>query len=189
MAAGGCSGAATECFIPAHPRAAIAANLRDHAVRLMKRRGRHGLSRRCDGKAKAGGGERRGVEREGREEGATAKAKATAIGLIIVFLQSGLTEVYPLKLPSFRSAVVDPGQHLMVCRNVKTPRLQSTRGRRESSLQSAKGSAHHLGGDVRPRRGLGRANSLCRLGEGLRLEPRPLDPGIAEAVGKLFDFA
>ena len=28
-----------------------------------------------------------------------------------------------------------------------------------------------------------------RLGEGLRLEPRPLDPRIAEAAGKLFDFA
>ena len=30
---------------------------------------------------------------------------------------------------------------------------------------------------------------IDRLGEGLRLEPRPLDPKIAEAVGKLFDFA
>ena len=30
---------------------------------------------------------------------------------------------------------------------------------------------------------------IDRLGEGLRLEPRPLDPRIAEAVGKLFDFA
>jgi hypothetical protein len=62
-----------------------------------------------------------------------AKAKATAIGLIIVFLQSGLKDVYPLKLPSFRSAVVDAGQHLMVCRSVKTPRLQSTRGRKTQS--------------------------------------------------------
>ena len=31
--------------------------------------------------------------------------------------------------------------------------------------------------------------SIDRLGEGLRLEPRPLDPRIAEAAGKLFDFA
>ena len=30
---------------------------------------------------------------------------------------------------------------------------------------------------------------IDRLGEGLRLEPRPLDPSIAEAAGKLFDFA
>jgi hypothetical protein len=49
IAAGGCGRAATECFIPAHPRAAIAANLRYHAVRLMKRRERHGLRRCCEG--------------------------------------------------------------------------------------------------------------------------------------------
>ena len=53
MPAGGCSRAATECIIPAHPRAAIAANLRDHAVRLMKRRGRHGLGGGCDGQSKS----------------------------------------------------------------------------------------------------------------------------------------
>ena len=35
--------AATECFIPAHPHAAIAPNLRNHVVRPMKRRGRHCL--------------------------------------------------------------------------------------------------------------------------------------------------
>ena len=29
---------------------------------------------------------------------------------------------------------------------------------------------------------------IDRLGEGLRLEPRPLDPKIADAAGKLFDI-
>jgi len=49
MAAGGCSRAPTECVIPLHSRATCLTDLRDHAVRLMKRRGRHGLCRRCDG--------------------------------------------------------------------------------------------------------------------------------------------
>ena len=47
MAAGGCSYAATIDVV--HTRAACVPDLRDHAVRLMKRRGRHGLCRRCDG--------------------------------------------------------------------------------------------------------------------------------------------
>ena len=63
MAAGGCSRAATECVIPAHSRATCLTDLRDHAVRLMKRRGRHCLGRRCDGQGKC----------------------RTAINLIIVF--------------------------------------------------------------------------------------------------------
>ena len=49
MAAGGCSRAATECVIPLHPRATVLTDLRDHAVRLMKRRGRHCLGGGCDG--------------------------------------------------------------------------------------------------------------------------------------------
>ena len=53
VAAGGCSRATTECLIPAHPRAAVAANLRNHAaVRLMKRHGRHCLGGACDGQSK-----------------------------------------------------------------------------------------------------------------------------------------
>ena len=52
MAAGGCSRAATECVIPLHPRATCLTDLRDHAVRLMKRRGRHGLGGGCDGQRK-----------------------------------------------------------------------------------------------------------------------------------------
>ena len=32
MAAGGCSGAAAECFIPAHPRSTVLTDLRDHSV-------------------------------------------------------------------------------------------------------------------------------------------------------------
>ena len=39
IAAGGCSRATTECVIPLHPRATVLTDLRDHAVRLMKRRG------------------------------------------------------------------------------------------------------------------------------------------------------
>ncbi len=52
VAAGGCGRAATERVIPAHSRATCLTDLRDHAVRLMKRRGRHGLRRRCDGQRK-----------------------------------------------------------------------------------------------------------------------------------------
>ena len=52
MAAGGCSRAATECVIPLHPRATCLTDLRDHAVRLMKRHGRHCLSGGCDGQSK-----------------------------------------------------------------------------------------------------------------------------------------
>ena len=61
MPAGGCSRAATECIIPAHPRATVLTDLRDHAVRLMKRPGDMAWA-----------------------EVATAKAKATAMNLIIV---------------------------------------------------------------------------------------------------------
>ena len=39
MPAGGCSRTATECVIPLHPRATVLTDLRDQAVRLMKRRG------------------------------------------------------------------------------------------------------------------------------------------------------
>jgi hypothetical protein len=67
-------------------------------------------------------------------------------------------------VPSLRSAIVDSGQHMMGCRSAKTPPLPSTRGRREklTCRQSAKGSAHHLGGDVRPRRGMDRATACGR---------------------------
>ena len=47
MAAGGCSYAATIDVV--HTRAACVPDLRDHAVRLMKRRGRHCLGGGCDG--------------------------------------------------------------------------------------------------------------------------------------------
>ena len=53
IAAGGCSRAATECVIPLHPRATCLTDLRDHAVRLMKRRGRHCLGGGCDGQSKS----------------------------------------------------------------------------------------------------------------------------------------
>jgi hypothetical protein len=49
VASGGCGGAATECFIPAHARATVVADLNDHAVRLMKRRECYRLRRRCVG--------------------------------------------------------------------------------------------------------------------------------------------
>ena len=39
-------------LIPVHPRATCLADLRDHAVRLMKRRGRHCLGGGCDGQSK-----------------------------------------------------------------------------------------------------------------------------------------
>src|SRR6476646_12055496 len=52
MAAGGCSRAPTECVIPLHSRATCLPDLRDHAVRLMKRRGRHCLGGGCDGQSK-----------------------------------------------------------------------------------------------------------------------------------------
>ena len=39
MAAGGCSRTATECVIPLHPRATCLTDFRNHAVRLMERRG------------------------------------------------------------------------------------------------------------------------------------------------------
>jgi len=47
MALGGSGHADTINSYPA--RAACFADLSDHAVRLMKRRGRHGLRRGCDG--------------------------------------------------------------------------------------------------------------------------------------------
>ena len=50
MASGGSCHADTINSYPTHP--ASFADLRDHAVRLMKRRGRHGLRRRCDAQAK-----------------------------------------------------------------------------------------------------------------------------------------
>jgi hypothetical protein len=50
VAAGGCSYAATIDVV--HTRAACVADLRDHAVRLMKRRGRHSLGGGCDGQSK-----------------------------------------------------------------------------------------------------------------------------------------
>ena len=53
MAAGGCSRTATESVIPLHPSAAVLTDLRDHAVRLMKRRGRHCLGGGCDGQSKS----------------------------------------------------------------------------------------------------------------------------------------
>jgi hypothetical protein len=49
VAAGGSSRTATECFIPAHPRATVVADLSDQAVRLMKRCNRHGLYRCGEG--------------------------------------------------------------------------------------------------------------------------------------------
>src|SRR6476661_7687031 len=52
MAAGGCSRATTECVIPLHPRATCLTDLRDHAVRLVKRRGRHCLGGGCDCQSK-----------------------------------------------------------------------------------------------------------------------------------------
>jgi hypothetical protein len=53
MPTGGRGRALTECFIPAHPRTTVVPDLRDHAVRLMKRRGRHGLSGGCDDQSKS----------------------------------------------------------------------------------------------------------------------------------------
>ena len=50
MAAGRCSYAGTIDIV--HARAACVADLRDHAVWLMKRRGRHGLRGCCDGQSK-----------------------------------------------------------------------------------------------------------------------------------------
>ena len=50
MAAGRCSYAGTIDIV--HTRAACVADLRDHAVWLMKRRGRHGLRGCCDGQSK-----------------------------------------------------------------------------------------------------------------------------------------
>ncbi len=52
MPAGGCRGAAIECVIPLHPRATGVTDLRDHAVRLMKRRRRHCLGGGWDGQSK-----------------------------------------------------------------------------------------------------------------------------------------
>ena len=46
VAAGGCSYAGTINLV--HTGTTCFADLRDHAVRLIKRRGRHGLRRRCD---------------------------------------------------------------------------------------------------------------------------------------------
>ena len=53
MAAGRCSRAPTECVIPLHPRATCLTDLRDHAVCLMKWRGRHCLGGGCDGQSKS----------------------------------------------------------------------------------------------------------------------------------------
>ena len=50
MAAGRCSYAGTIDIV--HTRAACVADLRDHAVWLMKRRRRHGLRGCCDGQSK-----------------------------------------------------------------------------------------------------------------------------------------
>jgi len=50
VAAGGCSYAATIDVV--HTRAACVADLRDHAVRLMKRRNGHGLYRCREGQGK-----------------------------------------------------------------------------------------------------------------------------------------
>ena len=52
IAAGRCSRATTERVIPLHPRATVLTDLRDHAVRLMKRRGRHRLGRGCNGQSR-----------------------------------------------------------------------------------------------------------------------------------------
>jgi hypothetical protein len=52
VASGGCSRAATKCVVPLHPRATCLTDLRDHAVRLMKRCGRHCLGGGCDGQRK-----------------------------------------------------------------------------------------------------------------------------------------
>jgi hypothetical protein len=53
MAVSGCGRAATESFIPPHTRAAVVADLRDHAVLLMKLRERHSLHRRRHGYGKS----------------------------------------------------------------------------------------------------------------------------------------
>jgi hypothetical protein len=53
VASGGCRRASTECFIPAHPRAAVVTDLSDHAVVLMKLREWHGLRRRRGGYGKS----------------------------------------------------------------------------------------------------------------------------------------
>src|SRR6476620_8218241 len=52
MASGGCRRTATKCVIPLHPRATGLTDLRDQAVRLMKRRRRYCLGGGCDGQRK-----------------------------------------------------------------------------------------------------------------------------------------